>query len=93
MQSHAGAKVHRLATVSRSHEIILENVKEHAPPLAGASVETGVDVHTTGDVADRVASGGCCVSSCSALRIHLTLTSILGLDGPSLISKKIVAGT
>jgi len=42
----------------------LPNVKEHAPPLAGAHVETGVEVHVTGDVADRAASGGCCVSSC-----------------------------
>ena len=30
----------------------LANVKEHAPPLAGASVETGVEVHVTGDVDD-----------------------------------------
>jgi len=44
----------------------LANVKEHAPPLAGAHVETGEKVHITGDVADRAASGGCCVSSCSA---------------------------
>ena len=42
------------------------NVKEHATPLAGAGVETGVEVHVTGDVADSSASGGCCVSSCSA---------------------------
>jgi hypothetical protein len=35
------------------------NVKEHAPPLARASVETGKRVHITGDVADRAASGGC----------------------------------
>ena len=45
----------------------LPNVKEHAPPLAGASDETGVEVHVTGDVDDRAASGGCCVSSCSPL--------------------------
>ena len=37
----------------------LENVKEHAPPLAGASVETGMEVHVTGDVDDKAASGGC----------------------------------
>ena len=43
------------------------NVKEHAPPLAGAHAETGVEVHITGGYADRAASGGCCVSSCSAL--------------------------
>ena len=39
--------------------IILHNVKEHATPLAGASVETGDEVHVTGDVADKAASGGC----------------------------------
>jgi hypothetical protein len=47
-----------------------ENVKEHAPPLAGASVETGVWVHVTGEVADNAARGGCCVSTCWAFRIH-----------------------
>ena len=41
----------------------LPNVKEHAPPLAGASVETEDGVHNTGDVDDKAASGGCCVSS------------------------------
>lgn len=45
------------------------NVKEHAPPLARASVETGVEVHTTGDVSDRAAGGGCCASSCWASSI------------------------
>ena len=39
--------------------IPLPNVQEHATPLAGASVETGVEVHVTGDVADSAASGGC----------------------------------
>jgi hypothetical protein len=47
-------------------EISWENVKEHATPLAGAGVETGVEVHTTGDVADKAASGGCCASACCA---------------------------
>jgi hypothetical protein len=28
-----------------------------------------VEVHTTGDVADRAASGGCCVSTCCAIFI------------------------
>jgi hypothetical protein len=37
--------------------IILPNVQELATPLAGASVETGVKVHVTGDVFDRAASG------------------------------------
>ena len=43
----------------------LPNVQEHATPLAGAGVETGMEVHVTGDVADRAASGGCSVSPCS----------------------------
>ncbi len=42
--------------------------QEHAPPLATAHVETGKKFHITGDVTDRAASGGCCVSSCCALR-------------------------
>ena len=42
-----------------------QNVQEHATPLAGAGVETGVEVHVTGDVADSAASGGCSVSPCS----------------------------
>ena len=33
------------------------NVKEHAPPLAGGSVETGVEVHDT-DTLDEYSSGG-----------------------------------
>lgn len=48
----------------------LHNVKEHAPPLAGASVETGIEVHTPGDVYDKAASGGCCVSTCSTSSIR-----------------------
>ena len=39
--------------------------QEHAPPLAGTSVETGMEVHVTGHVDDEAASGSCCVSSCS----------------------------
>ena len=46
--------------------IFLANVKEHATPLAGAAVERGVEVHVSGDVDNRAASGGCCVSTCSA---------------------------
>ena len=53
----------------------LANVKEHAPPLAGASVETGVEVHVTGDVADKAASGGCSVSTCCASPIHGELSN------------------
>ena len=61
----AKAIAHKKAQISQVF-ISLENVKEHAPPLAGASVETGNGVHNTGDVADRAASGGCCGSPCSA---------------------------
>ena len=31
--------------------------------LAGVHVETGVEVHFTGDADDTAAGGGCCVSS------------------------------
>jgi hypothetical protein len=47
----------------------LQNVKEHATPLAGAGVETGVEVHDTDDSADNAASGGCSASPCSASSI------------------------
>ena len=43
------------------------NVKEHAPPLARASVGRGVRVEVTQEHVNRAASGGCCVSSCSLL--------------------------
>jgi hypothetical protein len=46
-------------------QLELQNVQELATPLAGASVETGVGVHDTGDVADKAASGGCPASPCS----------------------------
>jgi hypothetical protein len=45
--------------------LILPNVKEHAPLSAGASVDHGVDVETTGEHANRAANRGCCVSACS----------------------------
>ena len=51
--------------ISAARHLLRHNVKEHAPSLAGASVETGVEVHATGDVAHKAASDGCCVSSCS----------------------------
>ena len=44
--------------------IFSDNVKEHAPPLAGASVGRGVRVVVKLDHVNRAASGGCCVSSC-----------------------------
>ena len=43
----------------------LENVKEHAPSLARASVGRGVKIGITLDHVNRAASDGCCVSSCS----------------------------
>ena len=45
------------------------NVKEHATLSAGASVDHGVDVKTTGEHVNRAADRGCCVSTCSALII------------------------
>jgi hypothetical protein len=45
--------------------IFLPNVKEHAPPPAGAHSETGVEVQTAPDSADKAAGGGCRDSSCS----------------------------
>jgi hypothetical protein len=43
----------------------LANVKEHAPLSAGASVDHGVGVETTGEHENRAADRGCCVSTCS----------------------------
>jgi len=43
----------------------LQKVKEHATPLAGAGVETGVEVQVTGDVDNKAASAGCPASPCS----------------------------
>lgn len=56
----------------------LHNVQELATPLAGASVETGVEVHITGDVADRAASGGCPASPCSALSSVISASMVEG---------------
>jgi len=41
------------------------NVPEHAPLSAGACVDNGVDVETTGEHENRAADGGCRVSTCS----------------------------
>ena len=49
------------------------NVKEHAPPPAGAHSETGVEVQTKQDSADKAAGGGCCASPCSDLLKFLFL--------------------
>jgi hypothetical protein len=42
-----------------------QNVKEHAPLSARASVDHGVEVETTDEHENRAADRGCCVSSCS----------------------------
>jgi hypothetical protein len=76
-----GKEKHPEGILAHTQEFHPPNVKEHATPLAGASVEMGVEVHTTGDVADRAASGGCCVSSCSALEIcHSCLAASVNLQ-------------
>ena len=49
------------------HGVFLGERLAQATLSAGAHVETGVEVLVTRDVADRTASGGCCVSSCSLL--------------------------
>ena len=59
------------ALVSRFHVIEItagsrQNVKEHATLSAGASVDHGVEVETTGNHVNRTADRGCCVSPCSA---------------------------
>jgi hypothetical protein len=36
-----------------------------------------MEVHITGDVDDRAASGGCCVSTCSALRFLLVSMPVM----------------
>lgn len=43
------------------------NVSEHAPLSAGASVDHGVEVETTQEHEDRGADRGCCDSACSLL--------------------------
>ena len=42
------------------------NVKEHATLSAGARVDHGIEVKTTGKHVNRAADRGCCVSTCSA---------------------------
>jgi len=61
----------------------LENVKEHATLSAGATVDHGVEVETTEEHVNRAADRGCCVSTCSALGIHLDWNGMLGPnEGP-----------
>jgi hypothetical protein len=43
-----------------------ENVKEHAPLSARASVDHGVDVEITKEHVNKAADRGCCVSTCCA---------------------------
>ena len=65
-------RTHRLLSVEHAEALgfILPNVKEHATPPAGASVETQSRVHATGDSADKAAGGGRCDSSCSPFFVH-----------------------
>ena len=51
-------------------ELSAGNVKEHATLSAGASVDHGVEVETTGEHGNRAADRGCCVSSCSTEFIY-----------------------
>ena len=51
-----------------------QNVKEHAPLSAGASVDHGVDVGTTEEHVKRAADRGCCVSSCCASSFRVVVT-------------------
>ena len=46
--------------------VFLQNVKEHAPLSAGASVDHGVEVEITEEHVNKAADRGCCVSACSA---------------------------
>ena len=50
----------------------MPDVKEHAPPLAGTSVETGVKVHDTGDVDDRRPVAGAVALRCPAQRMSIS---------------------
>jgi len=46
--------------------ILRDNVKEHAPLSARASVDHGVGIETTGEHENSAADRGCCVSTCWA---------------------------
>jgi len=48
-----------LALIADGGDIFLPNVKEHAPLSAGASVDHGVEVKTTGEHVNRAADRGC----------------------------------
>lgn len=51
--------------IPRGRFFLLANVKEHTPLSAGANVDHGVKVKTTGEHENRAADRGCCVSPCS----------------------------
>lgn len=57
-------------TKSAGKSSFLQNVREHAPLSAGASVERGVEVENTGEHENRAADRGCCVSSCSLIEFR-----------------------
>ena len=54
----------RTMSMIASTELPWENVKEHAPLSARASVYHGVGVESTGEHVNRAADRGCCVSTC-----------------------------
>jgi hypothetical protein len=51
------------------------NVKEHATLSAGASVDHGVDVETTGEHENKAADRDCCVLACCASVIFFVVRS------------------
>jgi len=67
-----------------TRNIFLHNVKEHAPPLAGASFGRGVRVEITQEHVNSAASGGC-VSRLVVLlvfwerKLPLRLCALLGI--------------
>jgi len=64
-------------TVIRSHDISC-NVKEHATLSAGAGVDHGVEVETTGGHVNRADDRGCCVSTC--WDSYYSVTLIVGIN-------------
>lgn len=66
----AKGRYHTQKSCKRLLSLLPENVKEHATLSAGASVDHGVEVETTGGHENRAADRGCCVSSCSLFSIR-----------------------
>ena len=59
-------KDHVETQVRKIADICPENVKEHAPLSARASINRGVGVEKTGEHVNRAADRGCSDSTCSA---------------------------